>query len=136
MKALMRAFLKGHVWLYRTSKGRLGSMKDRVVLLTTTGRKSGAARTVPLMAIRDDGCYLVAASAGGDRRNPGWYYNLVDDPAVTLQDRDQVMTATARVADGDEYTELWQRFEDMDDRFRGYQEKAARQIPVVIVETA
>ncbi len=130
----MRTFMKAHVWLYRRTSGRWGSMGGTVVLLTTTGRRTGEPRTVPLMAIRDGDRYLVAASAGGNANNPGWYHNVAADPAVTLEDGGRTMSMQARVAGAEERSALWQRFVDEDERYAKYAARAEREIPVVIVE--
>jgi deazaflavin-dependent oxidoreductase (nitroreductase family) len=125
--------MKAQVWLYRRTSGKMGSMKGTVVLLTTTGRRSGEVRTVPLHGLREDDHYLVAASAGGGPKNPGWYYNLKGDAPVTLQDRDRVIKVNATIPEGDDRDELWGKFVAADERFAKYTEKTERVIPVVVL---
>jgi deazaflavin-dependent oxidoreductase (nitroreductase family) len=125
---------KGHVWLYRTTKGRLGSMGNSLILLTTTGAKSGKERTHPLMAVAHDDGWLVAASAGGAPRHPGWYHNVVANRNVTVERGAERSEMTARVADAGERPELWEKIVEFDKRFAGYVDKTDREIPVVILE--
>ncbi len=126
--------MKAQVWLYRKTNGKMGSMKDTVVLLTTTGRKSGEARTVPLVALRDGERYMVAASAGGAPNNPGWFHNVTADPSATLQDKDRVVRVNASIPEGEDRDVLWRRFEAADDRFAKYTQKTTRVIPVVVLD--
>ena len=132
--AMFRMMMKGHVWTYRTSGGRLGSMKGRILLLTTTGRRSGIRRTTPLMGIDHGNGYLVAASAGGSPTHPAWYLNLTADPDVTVQRGRDVRKMTARTATADERPLLWKRFTDSNEQFSKYESKTNRTIPVVIIE--
>ncbi len=125
---------KGHVWMYRKSGGKLGSMKDTVGILTTTGRKSGQPHSVPLNALVDGERFLVAASAGGDSRAPAWYHNIKDNPEVRFQRGAEETTMHARIAGPDERPEMWARFVEWNARFGTYETKAGREIPVVIIE--
>jgi deazaflavin-dependent oxidoreductase (nitroreductase family) len=105
-----------------------------LLLLTTTGRKSGRARTVPLRRIEDGNNLLVAGSVGGAPNHPGWYYNLQAEPAVKVQVGNQTEDRTARITSGDERDRLWQMFVDADKRFASYEAKTDRVIPVVVLE--
>ena len=125
---------QGHVWVYRKSGGRLANMKDTVGILTTTGRKSGQPHSVPLNVLVDGDRFLVAASAGGDRRAPALYHNLKDNPEVRFQKGAHEVTMQARVATPEERPELWARFVEANARFGTYEAKAGREIPVVIIE--
>jgi deazaflavin-dependent oxidoreductase (nitroreductase family) len=133
---LMKAGIQGHVWLYQTSKGRLGSMGGKTILLTTTGRRTGKRRIVPLMHVRDGKRILVTATAGGDDKHPGWYHNLTTNPAVEVQIGPDVSRMTARPAGPEERDALYQRFVDGDSRFADYESRTERIIPVVILEPA
>jgi deazaflavin-dependent oxidoreductase (nitroreductase family) len=132
--ALFRIAMKGHVGLYRRSKGRLGSMKGSVLLLTTTGRKSGNQHTVPLMGLDHGDGFLIAASAGGDPRHPAWYLNLRDNPQVTVERGAATLDMTARTADATERPALWERFKEASGQFAKYETRTNREIPVVILE--
>jgi deazaflavin-dependent oxidoreductase (nitroreductase family) len=105
MFGLWRRFLKiataGNSKIYRLTGGRIGG-KVRgvpVLLLTTTGRKSGKKRTMPLTYIMDGDDYVVAASFVGFGRKPGWFHNLMSHPAATIQVKHARIAVTARLAD-------------------------------------
>ena len=87
MNLFQRLFVPFHVLLYRVSGGRLlgrlGGLP--VLLLTTTGRRTGKRRTLPLLYLEEEDCLVVAASAAGADRHPGWYVNLVANPDVEVQ---------------------------------------------------
>jgi len=131
---MFRLMMKGHVWTYRTTGGRLGSMKGQILLLTTTGRRTGIERTLPLMGIEHGAGYLVAASAGGSPTHPAWYLNLTANPNVLVQRGKEVRERRARTATADERPPLWIRFADSSQQFSKYEAKTDRKIPVVIIE--
>ncbi len=78
-----------------------------ILLLTTTGRKSGQPRTTPLIHARDGDDYLVVASMGGAPQHPQWYLNLVANASAQIQDRSEHIDVTARTAGEDEKARLW-----------------------------
>ena len=128
--------LRVHEKLYVASDGRVGHKMIGVptLLLRTTGRRSGATRTNGLVYARDDADYLVVPSNGGADRAPAWLHNLRADPAVEIQIGRERQPATARVIDQSDpdYERLWTVVNDNNrDRYRAYQEKTARPIPVV-----
>src|SRR5690349_226757 len=102
-----------HIWLYRRSGGRIWGRfpksKAPVMLLTTTGRRSGQERTVPLIYLADGERLAIVASQGGMPTHPAWYHNLVAHPRVTVQTGKQVREMDARVATDAERAELWPR---------------------------
>jgi deazaflavin-dependent oxidoreductase (nitroreductase family) len=132
---LMRAAGSLHRGLYRLSGGRLGKALGpmQVLLLTTTGRKSGQARTWPLAYFRDGDRLLVVASAGGEPRHPAWYLNLRDHPQVTVQLGAATRRMTAATATGEERARLWAQIVAVAPNFAEYQQKTTREIPVVIL---
>jgi deazaflavin-dependent oxidoreductase (nitroreductase family) len=105
-----------------------------VLILTTTGRKSGEQRSTPLIyqPVGDD--YVVIASKGGAPVPPAWYLNLSEQPEVQVQVRDDRFTARARTAGDDEKPELWQKMVAAWPQYDEYQEKTDRTIPVVVLE--
>ena len=106
-----------------------------IVRLRTTGRRSGRPRTVVLSAPVIDGDRVVlVASKGGDDRHPGWYRNLVADPAVELTVRGVTRPMSARTADAGERAELWPRVVAAFGGYAVYQRRTAREIPLVICE--
>ena len=102
-------YLKLHKLVYERTDGRIGKHSGGVpaLLLTTTGRKSGLARTNGLTYCRDRGDLIVVASNGGADRPPAWLLNIEADPRVTVRVGRTVTPATARVAGDEERAQLW-----------------------------
>lgn len=124
-----------NTWLYRVSKGRFGNRFPGgapICLLATKGRKSGVTRTTPLLFLADGDNVVVVASQGGMPKHPEWYLNLVADPNVSVQIRDEDRAMTARTADASEKQELWPRLTAMYKGYDTYQARTTRDIPVVI----
>ena len=131
-----RPHVVAHVDRYLTTGGAEGYewRGAQCVILTTVGRKTGSLRRTPLIRIRDGQRYLLVASMGGAPRHPEWYLNLVANPEVTIQDRDEVHQMKARTAASAEKAGLWRvavsQWPDYDD----YQANTEREIPLVICE--
>ena len=126
-----------HVERYRATDGEEGHDWQKgtsILLLTTTGNKSGEERTAPLIYGRNNGDYLIVASKGGADAPPAWYRNLEADPEVELQVKGDRFKARARDATPDEKPDLWNtmtaEWPDYDD----YQTKTDREIPVVVLD--
>jgi deazaflavin-dependent oxidoreductase (nitroreductase family) len=121
--------------LYETSGGTDGTtMRGMpVVLLTTRGRKSCKLRKTPLMRVEHNGEYAIVASLGGAPKNPVWYYNVVADPHVELQDGTSRQDMTAREVTGDEKAVWWERAVAAYPDYADYQTKTDRQIPVFVL---
>jgi len=107
-----------------------------VVLLTTVGAKTGKLRKTPLMRVEHEGTYAVVASLGGAPKNPVWYYNVVANPDVELQDGTQSFDLRAREVFGDEKAVWWERAVAAYPDYADYQTKTDRQIPVFVLEAA
>ncbi|MEI6665185.1 MAG: nitroreductase family deazaflavin-dependent oxidoreductase [Chloroflexota bacterium] len=125
------------VELYESTNGREGTtMRDMpVVIVTMRGRKTGGIRKVPLMRVADGDNYVIVASKGGAPEHPVWYYNLVDDPDVTLRDLDVVTDRRARlVTDPTERARLWSVACEAYPDYEAYQQRTERQIPVFCLE--
>jgi F420H(2)-dependent quinone reductase len=125
------------VELYESTNGREGTtMRDMpVVIVTMRGRKTGGIRKVPLMRVADGDNYVIVASKGGAPEHPVWYYNLIDDPDVTLRDLDIVTDRRARlVTDPDERARLWAVACEAYPDYEAYQQRTERQIPVFCLE--
>ena len=105
-----------------------------LVLLTTTGARSGQHRTTPMMYIRDGERMLVIASNAGAPRHPDWFYNLVAHPIVTVEVGAETYDATASVLEGPERQRLWDWIAQQYPFFAEHQAKVTRQIPVVALE--
>jgi len=122
-----------HVKRYRETGGEVGHIWNgaTALLLTTTGRKSGAARTLPLIYAADGGDYIIVASKGGAPTHPAWYFNIEKTPEVEIQVKDKVMKATASTAQGTERERLWQVVTEVWPNYDQYAERTDREIPVV-----
>ena len=135
-RLLFRAFVKVHVALYRARGGRLGGRLGKgvpVLLLTTTGRKTGKRRTTPLLYVEQGDRYVVVASVGGAPSHPAWYLNLRSNPAATIQVGGRKLAVTAESAGPGERAPLWSPLTQMWPRYDDYQAKTRREIPVVIL---
>ena len=135
---LAKYFTAFHRTVYRVSGGRVGGKGYGmpVVILTTTGRKTGKKReTVLTSPVQEDGKVVVVASWGGDDRHPTWFLNLRDDPAVELEMFGKKDARTARVASPEEKAELWPAVVKANPGYAKYQTKTEREIPLVILET-
>ena len=104
-----------------------------VVLFTTTGAKSGKKRLVPLMRVEHNGEYAIVASLGGAPKNPVWYYNVVKNPRVELQDGTVTADYDAREVFGDEKAAWWERAVAAWPDYADYQTKTDREIPVFVL---
>lgn len=135
-RTLQRILTGSHVWLLRTSGGRVGGKVGRVehVVLVTTGRRSGRPRATPLAATFDEGRVLLVASNGGSDRAPDWYLNLCAHPEVAVEHAGRRRAMRARTADDEERERLWPRVLRTWPGYDGYQRRTARRIPVVICE--
>lgn len=118
--------------LIGTGDAKRGSMP--VIILTTLGAKSGKIRKTPLMRVEYEGSYVVVASKGGAPEHPVWYYNLVADPRVELQDGPVRKDYLAREVTGDEKAVWWARSVEAFPDYADYQTKTDRQIPVFVLE--
>ncbi|WP_111765187.1 nitroreductase family deazaflavin-dependent oxidoreductase [Nakamurella deserti] len=105
-----------------------------IMLVSTTGRKTGALRRTPLMRVEHEGSYAAIASKGGAPEHPVWYLNILADPTVTVRDGATVRTCHAHVAEGDERAAWWERAIAVWPAYADYQTKTDRQIPVVVLD--
>jgi len=123
------------VFLYNVSGGRIGGKmgKVSVLLLTTTGRKTGKQRTLPLVYIMDGSDYVITASAGGADKHPGWFFNIRSNPQATIQVKDKHIQVTAEIAEPEKKSELWSRLVEVAPNFAGYEKRTSREIPMVIL---
>ncbi len=104
-----------------------------IILLTSVGAQSGKLRKTPLMRVEHDGEYAVVASLGGAPKHPVWYYNLVKNPHVELQDGPVKRDYLAREVTGDEKAVWWERSVAAYPDYADYQKKTTRQIPVFVL---
>jgi deazaflavin-dependent oxidoreductase (nitroreductase family) len=113
-----------------------GMHRDRLLLLTTTGAKTGQPRTTPMMFHPDDDRLLVIASNIGAPRHPDWYLNLAANPQVTVEVGDERYEAVATTAEGAERDRLWSMIKQEYPFFAEHEQQTSREIPVVILTRA
>jgi deazaflavin-dependent oxidoreductase (nitroreductase family) len=117
-------------------KFRANGGKERLVLLTTIGAKSGQPRTTPLVYTRDGDRVIVIASKGGYPSHPDWFFNLVAQPEATIELESEQFRVRAVEALGEERQRLFDQMATQFPFFADYQKSVSRQIPVVILERA
>jgi deazaflavin-dependent oxidoreductase (nitroreductase family) len=129
-------FGQEHVRRYLKTDGAEGHdwQGTTVLILTTTGRRSGEPRSTPLIYGKHGEDHVVVASKGGAEEEPAWYLNLSEAPEVTLQVRGDRFKARARTATAEEKPELWQMMTERWPAYDEYQQKTSRDIPVVVLE--
>jgi deazaflavin-dependent oxidoreductase (nitroreductase family) len=134
---LLRRGIRLHVLAYRATGGRLGQRfrgGPPMLLLDHTGAHSGLTRTTPLVYVDDGANVFLIASKGGYPRNPAWFHNLVAHPDTAVQIGRQRRAVHARVADAQERTRLWPKAVAVYAGYDRYQQRTAREIPIVILE--
>jgi len=124
-----------HVRRYRETDGEVGYVWNGAptLLLTTTGRRSGAPRTAPLIFGRDGDDLLVVASVGGSPKHPAWYLNLQSDPRASVQVKAERFAVEAHTASADDKPRLWQIVNEVWPNYDVYQSRTDRVIPVVVL---
>jgi deazaflavin-dependent oxidoreductase (nitroreductase family) len=105
-----------------------------IVVITSKGARSGKLRKNPVMRVEKDGVYAAVASKGGTPENPAWYQNFLDHPEVDLQDGAEKHTYRARIAEGEERAEWWERAVQQYAPYAEYQQKTDREIPLFLLE--
>jgi deazaflavin-dependent oxidoreductase (nitroreductase family) len=105
-----------------------------ILLLTTTGRKTGTQHRTALIYRADGDNFVIVASKGGAPQHPAWYLNLQANPDVRLQVKDEEFAGRARVAEGAERERLWKLMVEVWPDYDNYQTKTDREIPVVVIE--
>jgi deazaflavin-dependent oxidoreductase (nitroreductase family) len=135
-RRLIRLVSASHSFLYRATGGSVGArMRGApILLLTTTGRTSGKARTTPIMYLADGGRYVIVASNGGSDRHPGWWLNLRRDSRATVRIGAKAHNVRARQAEAEEKARLWPLLTAMYGEYDRYQQATSRDIPVVVLQ--
>jgi F420H(2)-dependent quinone reductase len=105
-----------------------------IIVMTNVGAKTGKLRKTALMRVEHDGVYAVVASKGGAEKNPTWYYNIVANPLVELQDGAEKHDYRARQVSGEERALWWARANETWPSYDDYQTKTDREIPVFVLE--
>jgi F420H(2)-dependent quinone reductase len=120
----------------RLTNGRIGGRfiaGSPILLLTTTGRKTGKRCTRPLAYVLDGERYVLCASNGGSPTHPGWYHNLCATGRAEVQVGAEHLAVGARTADPTEWSRLFPRFVEMYKGYGAYEHKTSRQIPLVLL---
>lgn len=137
---LLNWITRNHVRLYRRTGGFLGMAMPApderfrrldCLLLTTTGRKSGLARTVVLPFFQYDERILLVGSNAAQKKNSAWYHNIKADPQVTVEFGALRLSARASIVEGDDYDDLWERHKKLWPRWAAYDKQVERRIPLV-----
>jgi deazaflavin-dependent oxidoreductase (nitroreductase family) len=118
---------------FRANEGRVGGGYEGrpMLLLTTTGARTGRTHTSPLVYLPDDGRVIVFASRGGAPTNPGWYHNLRAHPTVTVEVGSEAYEADASELEGAERERLFARQVEISPVLGGYERRTSRRIPVI-----
>ena len=132
----MNDFNRAIIEEFRANEGKVGGQFEGapVLLLTTTGARSGKRRTAPVMYMPDGERMIIFASKAGAPTNPAWYHNLIANPTVTIEVGDETVDADASVTTGAEREELFDRQAGLYPQFSDYAQKTTRQIPVIALE--
>ena len=120
---------------FRANKGKVGGHFENanLVLVHTTGAKSGKERINPLMTFEDGDRYVIIASKAGADSHPDWYYNITANPEVSIEVGEKQLNAVATVAEEPERTRLYEKMEEQSSGFTEYKNKTSRVIPVVML---
>jgi F420H(2)-dependent quinone reductase len=129
-------FMKFNTFLLRVSHGRLGSQlgKQQVLILHTTGRKSGEDRAIPIAYFEHENNYLIVASNWGKPNHANWYLNLKHNAKAILEIKGKRIDVTAHEAENDEYQQLWDFVTTKYPPYLDYQKQTTRKIPVMVFE--
>jgi len=120
---------------FRANGGNVASFGGPLLLLHTTGAKTGREHVTPVMYRKVDGGFAVFASFAGQPRNPAWFHNLVVNPEVQAEIGTQTVRLRARVTDDAERAPIWAAQKADFPGFAEYESKTTRQIPVVVLES-
>ena len=137
-KSLFHMFLALYIFLYRLTSGKFGGRVQglSVLLLTTTGAKTGKQRTVPLGYFEVDGRPVIIGSNAGADTHPSWFYNLKRHPGAKIQIRDQQSEVSAQIASPEQRDRLWARLTEISPGYANYANKTSRVIPMVLLSSA
>ena len=132
----MKFFMAIGTTLYKTTGGKIGGRISglEVLLLTTTGRKTGKKRTTPLGYFKDrEDSYVIIGSNAGFDTHPAWFHNIRSQPHVTIQVKDRELEVNAEVAGPEKRNQLWTQLVKLAPFYGNYEKKTHREIPIVIL---
>ena len=120
---------------FRANGGKVATFSwATLLLLTTTGAKSGKPHTTPIVSLSNEDRLIICATANGASTNPAWYHNLVENPNAIIEIGDESYKVTALITAGVERDRLWEKFVEHYPHFVAYQTQTSRQIPVVVLQ--
>ena len=122
-----------HTWLWKLCGGKLHNVLGRLplMMLTTTGRKTGRSRTTPVLYLQDETSFIVVASFGGNDMHPAWYLNLEQCPDAEVVVKGEHRRVSARKLSPDEKKVIWRRLVQLYPQFETYQQRTRREIPLM-----
>lgn len=135
-KFFIKTFMALNIFAIRASRGRLGTLlgTQTILLLHTVGRKSGRDLVTPVAYFYLDGYYFLVGSNWGKLSNADWYSNLLAQPRTTIEVRGEKIRVTARLAEGQEYDQLWAYATGHHPPYLHYKEMTSRHIPIVVLQ--
>ena len=133
--SFIKAFMALNTFVIRASRGRIGSLllSQTILLLHSTGRRSGNHYVTPISYFHVDGLYFLVGSNWGKDRNAGWYHNLLAQPRTTIEVKGKKIPVEASRAEGAEYDQLWKYAVEHHPPYLHYQEMTRRRIPIVVL---
>lgn len=132
---MLKVMVSTSIFLYRMTGGAIGGKMRgaSVLLLTTIGRKSGQARTIPLTYFKEGSAYMIVASYAGQPKHPAWFLNLQSQAEATIQIMRQQIRVKAETANPERRRELWERLVKEAPGYAEYQKRTTREIPIVLL---
>jgi F420H(2)-dependent quinone reductase len=132
----LKLFMAVNVFLIRLSRGRIGSQlgTQTILLLHTTGRKSGKRFITPIAYFKTDGVYFLVGSNWGKEKNAAWYHNLQAQPRTIIEVKGKIIPVVANQAQGQDYDRLWKYAIEHHPPYLHYKEMTARHIPILVLK--
>ena len=134
-KQLLRTFMAVNTFLIRVSRGKIGSQlgTQTILLLHTTGRKSGKSFVTPIAYFKVENSFFIVASNWGQEKNAAWYYNLKQRPATMIEVGGRALNVLSHEADGEEYQRLWNYAVNHHPPYEHYRDMTKRHIPIIVL---
>jgi deazaflavin-dependent oxidoreductase (nitroreductase family) len=132
----LKLFMALNTFAIRLSRGRIGGRLGRqtILLLHSTGRKSGKRRVIPIAYFQTDGFYFIIGSNWGQDRNAAWFYNLKAQPRTVIEVGGRKIAVMASEAVGEQYDRLWKIATESHSPYQGYKEMTTRHIPILVLK--
>ena len=129
-------FMTINAFLIKISNGKIGGKlgAQTILILHTTGRKSGQPRSIPIAYFFHEGKYLIVESNWGKDNHADWYFNLQKQPRASIEVNGRMIKVNASFAEGEEYTRLWEYVTKKHTPYLEYQKMTERKIPIVVFE--